>query len=500
MIGGRKHLAAIDSLPPTLLLLPPLAVTLVLWITATNTVELAAVVYSFILFEIPWGSYLLWRRQGRIGIPLFAMISAMYWIFFVPTLYYGARTLLLSRLTPVNEDYIAPVLGMAVLAVVSLWVGIRMPFAIALPDRLPYIPEHQKNLTYLRAILLSGAVSSFFPWLAYLLGSDARQIMIILLSAVPIVAYVILLDRYLSGKAVLADKITLVSYVLIRILASLSSGWLGPLVGLGLTTVGLYVYRSRRVPWRYVVLTVGVVVFLQVGKTAYRDAYWNRASDASLIERVSFWIDTSTSQWFDPPTEGPASRGQLAAQTVERASLLIQVAHVAEITPSQVPFQNGSTYSYMAVTLIPRFLWPGKPSMSEANRFYQLAYGVSDRKGVETTSISVGIMAEAFLNFGWYGIAGIMFLSGLLLGLYERTFFAARSNTYFAAIGLALLPGFLAIESQFSQYFSAVIQQFVLILLVYLPIVTRRTVKPTSYLKQIRIASRVRPSPLTERR
>ena len=499
MTGSSKHFAGLDSLPPTLLLLPPFAVTLVLWLTATNSIEPVAVVCAFFLFAIPWGSYLLWRRQGHPGIPLFAMISAVYWVYFVPSLCYGGRVLMLSRLTPVNEDYITPVIGMAVVAVLSLWAGIEMPLEIALPDRLPYIPENHKNLTYLRAMLLASAVSGFFPGLAYMLGTDARQVMVILMSSVPVVAYVILLDRCLSRRAVLADKITLACYVAIRILGSLASGWLGPLVGLGLTTVGLYIYKTRRVPWKYVAFTVGAFMFLQVGKTAYRDAFWNRETDASFMERAAFWVNSSASQWLDSSSEAPENRGQLAAKTLERASLLIQVAHVAEVTPSQVPFQNGVTYSYMAVTLVPRFLWPEKPSMSEANRFYQLAYGLSDQKGMETTSISVGIMAEAFINFGWFGIGGIMFLSGLLLGLYNRTFFSANSNTYFAAIGLALLPGFLAIESQFSQYFSSVIQQFVLMLLVYLPIVTRKTVIPQLPLKPIRTGYRVGGNSLTER-
>jgi len=151
----------------------------------------------------------------------------------------------------------------------------------------------------------------------------------------------------------------------------------------------------------------------------------------------------------------------------------------------------------MAVTFIPRFLWPDKPTMSEANRFYQLAYGLNDQRTLQSVSISVGCLAEAFINFGWFGVIGIMFLIGALLGMFERTFFAEGSNGYFLAMGLALVPVFLSVESQFAQYFSSVVQQFFLMLLAFLPISNRRAATPSS---EFRWAPRprVRPSAVRE--
>jgi hypothetical protein len=182
--------------------------------------------------------------------------------------------------------------------------------------------------------------------------------------------------------------------------------------------------------------------------------------------------------------------GQLASKTMQRASLLSQVAHVLEITPAQIPFQQGQTYSYLGVTLIPRFLWPDKPTISEANRFYQLAYGLSDPKSLQATSIAVGSMAEGYINFGWLGVVFIMCGIGLILRIYERTFMTDQSNALLLAIGVALLPQFFAIESQLGVYIGGLIQQIVLSLLVFLPI-TRRKAKVVPSLNPSR-ASAVR--------
>ena len=74
----------LDSLSPVMLLLPPLGATALLWGLSTVPLQTFAGFCAFLLLAAPWGSYLLWLRQNRGGIPLFAMISGMYWIYFVP--------------------------------------------------------------------------------------------------------------------------------------------------------------------------------------------------------------------------------------------------------------------------------------------------------------------------------------------------------------------------------------------------------------------------------
>src|SRR5206468_8806776 len=116
-------------------------------------------------------------------------------------------------------------------------------------------------------------------------------------------------------------------------------------------------------------------------------------------------------------------------------------------TPQMVPFQHGQTYSYMAVTFIPRFLWPDKPSVSEANRFYQVAYGLTREDELNKVSIAVGFLTEGYINFGWGGVIVVTYCVGLALGIFQRTFLAADSSTLFRCIGLASIPGLMVLES-----------------------------------------------------
>src|SRR5262249_49541712 len=122
-------------------------------------------------------------------------------------------------------------------------------------------------------------------------------------------------------------------------------------------------------------------------------------------------------------------------------------------------------------------LWRDKPSVNEANRFYQVAYGMTIERELDNTSIAVGALAEGFINFGWTGTIAVMFCIGIFLGVYEQTFGLTPSSLLFRAVGLALVPGLLAVESQLAQYLSGMVQQTALTIAVFLPVTTRRGIR-----------------------
>ena len=97
---------------------------------------------------------------------------------------------------------------------------------------------------------------------------------------------------------------------------------------------------------------------------------------------MMFWTETSLSRWKEAASDS-TGRGlaDSVTATFSRISLLTQTANVVELTPSTVPYQGGHLYSYLLVTWIPRVIWPDKPSMSEANRFYQVACRMAPKKG-----------------------------------------------------------------------------------------------------------------------
>jgi len=128
----------------------------------------------------------------------------------------------------------------------------------------------------------------------------------------------------------------------------------------------------------------------------------------------------------------------------------------------------------MLITWVPRLLWPSKPSANDANHWYQIAYHISLPEQLETVSIAVGNVAESYISFGWYGPIFVMFGLGLVLGIFQRTFFRANAGLLLTSIGVALLPGLLVLESQMTEYVSGLVQKILVVVVVFLPILQLR--------------------------
>jgi len=325
---------------------------------------------------------------------------------------------------------------------------------------------------------------------AYLFGSGGRQFVVLLTSIVPMGLFVLLFRKLLRRQADHGEVLLIVVFLVARFLAGIASGWLGVSVAIMITCMVAYIYEQRKIPAVAVALILAYVLFFQAGKGAFRKVFWGERVDSTLSQRISFWSSESFRTW-DATLENPneSNLRRLADQNLGRLSLLQQTAHVLEMTPDIVPYQHGQLYSYMLVTLIPRALWPDKPSVNDANRFYQVAYGLTDPDQLETVSIAVGTVAESFINFGWWGPFLIMIPVGIFFDYFQHAFLARDSGAVMNAIGIALIPTFLAVESQLAQYFAGIFQSIVVVLLVLWPVLRMRYRAGTATRRQERTPS-----------
>jgi hypothetical protein len=93
----------------------------------------------------------------------------------------------------------------------------------------------------------------------------------------------------------------------------------------------------------------------------------------------------------------------------------------------------------------PRFLFPGKAPLSDTEVYVRLARGDASEQVRLGTSISVGYMAENFVDLGFPGMLGGIFVLGLMYGVVIRYFMAMRLP-WILREGLAL--GFVYIVAQ----------------------------------------------------
>lgn len=465
-------------------LIVPAVITAFLWGTRANEITGWQLLASSALVCLPWHSYVQWKKGERADVPLFAMISAIYVLYYVVPLFWGDRTVsdyYSGTGREISTQFVTGTMGMVLLGVSALWLGMRSHLGRTLaPRNSPDIPYAPARWNYLRGLVLVGIVFGFVTMPVYLLGEGGRQLIIILLTVGPMVAFAILFRAYLRGRSNQLDKLLLLAFISSRFVAGLSSGWLGTLVGICIICAAIYFAERRRIPALSFILIGTLTLFLQAGKEEFRHTYWVREDQTGKTEKMAFWVNTSLNEWgeaLSDPTGGVFR--DIIWHSLSRVSLLTQSANVLELTPATVPYQNGRLYSYMLVTFIPRAVWPDKPSVNEANQFYQVAYNLTSEDNLQNVSISVGVLTESYINFGWVGVPLVMFLLGVFLDFFQRTFFAKTSGLLFNAIGMVFLPLLLGIESQMAQYLGGIVQQIMLILIVMLPLIKfRRTARP----------------------
>ena len=460
----------------------PLATTLLLYLARINEVSLLQFLIAFTLLLLPWQAYMNWRRGGREALPIFAMLAFMYWLYYAVPLFledHVFSTIYESVGHELTESTITLALLMALTGVCALWLGIRTGIARLIVPRAQLSAEltHSK-LNYVRAVLIMGSLLSLSDTPSQFASEGGRQLVNIMVSVIPILAFAIVFRNFIRGQSNFFDKVLILGFLLVRLVGGLSSGWLGVSASILVICGAIYLMERRRVPRWALVLVVLFTLFFQVGKEEFRKTYWQageigaQQEQGSRVERVTFWAQNSFDKWNEALSDssGDAFRRALNP-SISRVSLLNQTSNVIELTPSVVPYQYGWLYSYMAITWIPRFVWPDKPSVSEANQYYQVAYGLTSEDDLGKVSISVGLLTEGFMNFGWAGVVGIMFLAGIFFDFYQKTFLSRTSGPLMTGIGVILLPQFLAIESQMAQYVGGILQQVVVTLIVMLPII-----------------------------
>jgi hypothetical protein len=310
-----------------------------------------------------------------------------------------------------------------------------------------------------------------------LLGEGGRQFFLIIQYVVPTVAFTLLFRRILRREDGKYDKFLIAGYIGVRFMTGLSSGWLGQFISIVIICAAIYISERRKIPKLIVTAAVLFFLFFQVGKEDFRKTYWygdqSDVAEAGKVEKVEFWLDASVNKWEEALVgASEASFQTLIFPSLSRVALLTQTANVIDQTPEVVPYQYGRLYTYIFISPIPRFLWADKPSVSEANQYYQVAYNITPEEYLTLVSISIGILTESYINFGWFGVVGVMFLVGIFFDFYQNTFLAKSSGVLMNAIGFVLLPPLLGLESQLAVYMSGILQQILVIVLVLLPVIS----------------------------
>ncbi len=428
--------------------------------TLMATLLLACCVY-------PSSRYFARHESGLPTIPVFCLAYAMQFAF--PIFTNESSFLLLGgEVRYLEEQDVNAALLMAILGIVALQFGY---YRLQRSSYRNLIPVARLPLNKTRALTYCIAVGIFLPLLITFRGIIPEEFEQPLSSILRLLSNQVLVVIGILGWIHYGRQDSKLYGIWLYLLVfgfsfrGISSGSLEEaLVPFGVLFVLKWLY-TRRVPLAPVLLTAAIVVFLSPVKSDYRQKVW-LGDDPELAEQSTWtrgaaWIDEAAAYWQETLT-GTRELSEATSTATGRADFIHQVAYIHSMTPSVVPYQFGRTYSFFAVALIPRIIWPDKPVAGNANGFYAVTYGVTTEEGAKNSTFGVSILGEAFINFGWFGIIFIMLLQGILIGVIQHSFGGASSGAGGQAVFLAFFVYFLnGIGSSAEIMFGGILQNLV---------------------------------------
>jgi len=153
---------------------------------------------------------------------------------------------------------------------------------------------------------------------------------------------------------------------------------------------------------------------------------------------------------------------QLAAafdQLIKRVSYVDFFAVVLETVPQTVPYEGGAIWGdALSRPFMPRLFFQEKSAIDDSIRTRQYTrIGVAGTE--QGTSISLGYIAESYIDFGEAGMMLPIFFLGLMLGRIYRWMLTARNSQGILGMGLgtATCFGATALETSITKSFGGLV-------------------------------------------
>jgi hypothetical protein len=300
--------------------------------------------------------------------------------------------------TPIDEyySYLFP-------ATISMILGMRVPF----------LSENQQTIRVKNAIencrkFLSG--KSNIGVILILLGGFSGILELIVPAELKYIFYlfgrlVIVGVFYIFYSDIKQKKVYLLGVITFILLQSLGVGMFGDLI-YTLLLGGLIVLLGYKVKnytkFSFAILGFVFILIIQSIKHDYRAVAWSSNSENQNSTFVNLVLSrlNEPDKYLDIHNLFP---------TVSRFNQGMIVSKVMEYVPRYAPFAEGETvYNSVFATFVPRFLWPDKPTAGGHQNMLRFTGAF-----IEGYSMNIGVIGEAYANYGKNGGIIFMFFFGL---------------------------------------------------------------------------------------
>lgn len=169
----------------------------------------------------------------------------------------------------------------------------------------------------------------------------------------------------------------------------------------------------------------GAALFhLAVLWTAAKGNYRSYVSQGQNVQTVKVSQDEARKKLLELLTSiDPLTYERSVQELINRVGYIQYFAACIRFVPAKVPHQYGDVYlAAISHYLVPRFLNPDKPELDDSKHTNEFT-GLNVSGKARASSFSLGTYADAYIDFGPYGMFVPIFLFGAMIGYFFKTLF-----------------------------------------------------------------------------
>jgi hypothetical protein len=393
----------------------------------TDPVQLAAGLAILVLGCVPG---LQWAKHRRPWFPCFEISTLICVVF------YAVPLLSLTEGLKNYPDWVLEMSGLLVVGylgtAVLVFNSIRNPRSAPHWATVKLLPDQINR--YLPAGLLINTLYIYLDRFTTLIPYEFLGSIRALCFGLGIITTFIFACEWGRGRLGRGSKQFFVFFLVVQVLLMFSHLYLINGISLLILTAIGYTTTRRRLPWIPIVICLPVIAILHNGKDEMRAIYWKTGKEMPPIASLPIFFMQWTEYGLQENPEQDAP--DIATNLANRASLLQMICMSVEQVPALRPHLDGESYIDIPAQVIPRFLWPEKPSSLMSNVRLALYFNLVDPLNPYETSIAFGLISESYVNFGIFGVL----MMGALTGLgFKHLALRSVGVPLFSAIGIFMI-------------------------------------------------------------
>jgi hypothetical protein len=371
----------------------------------------------------------LWYYRGARGVPMFELICVSYLTQYGTQLYWNQNGISTSRgflVFPWSATQAT--MNLVIMGIGAMIVAYYVVTIFHEQLNLPTIniPLDERRLRrYIPVALIGGAMVTLLQTgFGARLGDQSVASILKLFSNQALIGIVLLAYLLFEGRLSNPRPWSLLLFGVTGLIAflGLSTGLLENAI---VPIVLIFIVRwhaARKISLAVLIAFTALFLIFNSVKADFRSHSARGVPTTAVAERAGIWWDLAVNRLGTVVSGDVVSNGTAVAHPAQtRLDLLHQMELVYTKTPLAVPYFNGSTYSYLFYTFIPRFIWNNKPIAQTQSIQAVVDYGILT-PNEKSTSVGLGQPAEAYANWGSLGVFLVMALEGAALATVGSVF------------------------------------------------------------------------------